>query len=81
VNASIYHVDAGLSTVPNMAAPNDTDRYGSIPVYGVFAVQPGANTFELRVVRSNLGDGIVNAYWGTGNAMYSPFGSTGGATP
>jgi len=79
-SATVRHSESGTSTYPNLATPNAPVSYESLPVAGVFAVQAGVNTFELRMSRSGLGNGNVYAYFGSGNATYSPFGSTGGST-
>ena len=77
--ARIHHLES-IYSLPGITAPDDTEQYGSAYVHGVFAVEPGVNTFEVLVNRSSVGNGTIQAYIGSGTATYSPFGSTGGST-
>jgi hypothetical protein len=76
----VRHVEGGVTSPITYASASTIDAFDSASVHRVFEVSAGINTFQLLLLRSNGGDGTVNGRSGSGTAMYSPFGSTGGST-
>jgi hypothetical protein len=79
VTARVHHLES-IWTLPGITTPDGTETYEAVGVHGVFAVDPGVNHFDVQVSRSSVGNGIIQAYLGSGTAVFSPFGSTGGST-
>jgi streptogramin lyase len=67
-------VQVGLFQEADVDASSDEAFIGNSEVFPVVA---GVNTFQLRVSASG---GASFTDWGQLTAIYSPFGSTGGAT-
>jgi hypothetical protein len=44
----------------------------------VTAVAPGTHTFQLRLIRSDGGNGVISGWYGEMTAHFSPFNGTGG---
>ena len=76
----VKHVESGEQSLNTYASVATGDAFDSASVHGVFEVDAGVNTFQLTLLRSALGNGAEYGWYATGSAMYSPFGSTGGAT-
>jgi hypothetical protein len=45
----------------------------------VTAVAPGTHTFQLRLIRSDGGNGVISGWYGEMTAHFSPFNGTGGS--
>ena len=76
----VTHLEGGAGSYFAYASAGTSDIYGSASVHHVFAVDAGINTFNLTLRRPSAGNGTMQGWYGTGTAMYSPFGSTGGST-
>jgi len=76
----IRHIDNGaLSTFDTGDVTGLVHQTGSMSY--VFPVNAGINTFDLRLTRSEGPlSGDVDGFFGEMNAIYSPFGPTGGST-
>lgn len=74
----IQHVGGDLSN-PSMTTVRATDEFNATAPQGVFEVNAGVNTFRLRGARAT-GGGTVYMFWGSINAVFIPYGSTGGST-
>jgi hypothetical protein len=55
------------------------DAFSATSASWVFPVSAGVNTFVIRLTRS-AGNGTLNGWFAEMNAIYSPFGDTGGST-
>jgi hypothetical protein len=80
VVATVEHVETGASSLPTYASATTSEVHGSASIHRVFAVAAGVNTFQLILNRVSPGTGELYGWYGTGDATYSPYGSTGGAT-
>lgn len=79
VTAVATHVESGLTSVPAQAWVSSTVQYASASIHWVVRVNAGVNTFRLLLNRS-AGNGTIYGWYATGNALFTPFGSTGGST-
>jgi hypothetical protein len=76
----IHHVESGATSSAAIENASVSDEVASASLNRAFPVSAGVNTFELRLSRSGLGNGAMYGWYGSGTAVYSPFGSTGGST-
>ncbi len=75
----IRHIqDSTYSKTGELDVTNNVYSQGSMSY--VFPVNAGVNTFDLRLSRFNGTTGAIDGWFGEMNAIYSPFGSTGGST-
>ena len=74
VFAYLRHVETGVLSVHDTVSVRT--GFNNTSHAWVFPVNPGVNTFDLRLWRS-AGDGALFASVGQLAAIYSPFGSTG----
>jgi hypothetical protein len=81
----IRHVETGGGSTPSKTTVlKDPEvpleaTMANLGMSYVFEVSPGVNTFEVRLNRE-AGDGSVLGWYGEMNALYVPFGGTGGST-
>jgi len=78
----IRHVQTGNSTTASQTSLN-SQIYSTIAWGYAFPVDAGVNTFDIRLARAMDGspeEGTLTGWLGNLGAVYSPFGSTGGAT-
>jgi hypothetical protein len=75
----IRDITGGQESMVNYTDLSGTEfQTGSMSI--VFPVGAGVNTFDLRFSRGNdSGGGTINGWYAEMNAIYSPFGSTGGS--
>ena len=79
----IRHVDTGEGSTPSKTTIVHSATEATLANIGmsyVFEVSPGPNTFEIQLYREAGGDGVVQGWYGEMNALYVPFGGTGGST-
>lgn len=74
----IQHV-GGQGSNYSMTTVHADDVYNTTAPQRAFAVNAGVNTFRLMASRAT-GAGTVNGFWGSFNAIFIPYGSTGGST-
>ena len=76
---AVRHINTGIYGFP--AYEDALNEFGNAGLDAVFPVNAGVNTFDIRLIRANGGEGgALYAYWGTLNAEYTPYGSTGTGT-
>jgi hypothetical protein len=78
----IRHIQTGNSTPASQTSLN-SQIYSTIAWGYAFPVDAGVNTFDIRLARAmdgSPGEGTLTGWLGNLGAVYSPFGSTGGAT-
>jgi hypothetical protein len=80
VRTRLHHLqsDATSGSVQGSIAPGQS--FGNVSNAWVFPVDAGVNTFEMFAMRE-VGNGTLQGWLGELAAVYSPFGSTGAATP
>lgn len=79
----IRHVDTGEGSTPSKTTivhSATEDTLANIGMSYVFEVSPGVNTFQVQLYREAGGDGLIQGWYGEMNALYVPFGGTGGST-
>ena len=78
----IRHIQTGNETFVSETSLN-SQVYSTIAWGDAFPVNAGVNTFDIRLQRSmdgSPGEGELDGWFANLGAVYSPFGSTGGAT-
>lgn len=71
------HEETSTSRGPGETWVNSSTILAAASVHAVFQVGAGTNTFSLRLQRANGGNGTINGWFGTGDAIYTPFGASG----
>jgi hypothetical protein len=79
----VAHVESGSTTLTAFLTEvwaSTTVPSTSASINWVFPVDPGVNTFQLILTRDNGGNGTMTGWYGSGTALFTPYGATGGGT-
>jgi hypothetical protein len=80
VQARLHHLQSDATSQAGLDSIAAGQTYANVSHAWVFPVDAGVNTFDVFVMRT-VGNGTLQGWFGELTAIYSPFGSTGAATP
>jgi hypothetical protein len=79
----VRHIQTGTHSNLSIAAAHPASdgqtAYTNVGMHNVFPVAAGENTFDIRLFRGS-GNGTLRGDFGEMNALFVPFGPTGGAS-
>jgi hypothetical protein len=80
VEARLHHLQSDATSQAGLDSIAAGQNWANISHAWVFPVDAGVNTFDVFLMRK-VGNGTLQGWFGELAAIYSPFGSTGAATP